>query len=58
MSKGYKPSFHDVSSEGGIAKLKHDGFKRSEVMGAIHNHTRGMDKKEKREFVRNFMKQQ
>ncbi|CAB4148768.1 hypothetical protein UFOVP855_51 [uncultured Caudovirales phage] len=58
MTKGYKPSFHDVSSENGIAKLKKDGFERHEVMGAIHNHTRGMDTKTKREFVRNFMKQQ
>lgn len=54
----YKPTFKDVSSEGGIAKLKHDGFTRPQIMGAIHNHTRGMGVQEKRKFVGDFMKQE
>lgn len=52
----YKPTFYDLSQEGGVAKLKRDGFKRHEVMQAIHNNTRGMPAHEKRAFVREFVK--
>lgn len=39
MSKPYNIGMREIDSEGGIAKLERDGFKREEIMQAIHRET-------------------
>lgn len=39
MGKPYNIGIREIDSEGGIAKLERDGFKREEIMQAIHRET-------------------